>query len=220
MSIYKMRKFGNKSRHQGRSTKRGESAHRTAYRGGILSGNAIREGLERGVIQIEPLQMEHLNPASFDLTLGEGVAEYIVDGELDARQPPYCWHYKIGREGIVLQPGRAYLMHTAEKVHTTRYVPVLDGKSSLGRLFISVHETAGYIDPGFAGQITLEVTVTHPVRVYAGMRFCQIRFHSIVGEPILYPETGGHYVGALAEGAVPSMCHAQVAEFENAERRR
>lgn len=188
--------------------------YRTSARGGgILSGDSIRENLERGLIQIEPLQMEHLNPASFDLTLGEGVTEYVIDGELDARKPPACRQYKIGPEGIVLQPGRAYLMHTAEKVHTKNYISVLDGKSSLGRLFISVHETAGYIDPGFAGHVTLEVTVTHFVRVYAGMRFCQIRFHSIVGKPVLYgPETGGHYVGAFAEGAVPSMCHEQVKE--------
>ena len=185
----------------------------SARNGGILSGEAIRHNLERGLIQVNPLRMEHLNPASFDLTLGRGVTEYVIDGELDARKPPPTRQYTIGDEGFVLQPGRAYLMHTEEVVHTDHYVTVLDGKSSIGRLFISVHETAGYIDPGWSGQVTLEVTVTHFVRVYAGMRFCQVRYHTMVGKPTLYgAPNGGHYVGDRAKGAVPSLCHEQVKE--------
>jgi dCTP deaminase len=164
-----------------------------------------------GRISIEPFQHEHLNPSSVDLTLGPTVVEYILKGELDARKPPKFRKYGIENSGIVLKPGRAYLMHTNEIVHTDHYVSVLDGKSSLGRLFISVHETAGYVDPGFKGQITLEVTVTHPVRVYAGMRFCQLRFYSMVGKPVLYGDTG-HYLGELAMGAVPSLCHQQIKE--------
>jgi dCTP deaminase len=180
---------------------------------GILGGNAIGENIGSGRISITPFKPEHVNPASVDMTLGRGVVEYVIDGELDVRKPPAFRKYSIGDEGIVLQPGRAYLMHTEERVHTDHYVAVLDGKSSLGRLFISVHETAGYIDAGFSGQVTLEVTVTHFIRVYAGMRFCQVRFHTIVGTPTLYgSDNGGHYVGALADGAVPSMAHVQVEE--------
>jgi len=113
--------------------------------------------------------------------------------------------------GWLLKPGIGYLMHTAERVWTTKYVPVLDGKSSLGRLFMTAHVTAGYGDPGFNGQYTLEVVVTQPVIVYPGMRFCQMRFHTYVGKHLHYEQTG-HYVGAAAEGPVPSMSWKQFEE--------
>lgn len=113
--------------------------------------------------------------------------------------------------GWLLKPGIGYLMHTAERICTHEYVPVLDGKSSLGRLFMTVHVTAGYGDPGFDGQYTLEVVVTQPVIVYPGMRFCQIRFHTLVGRRLSYAAEG-HYTGALAEGPVPSMSWKQFEE--------
>lgn len=111
--------------------------------------------------------------------------------------------FKMTDEGFVLLPGIGYLMHTAEKIHSDKYVPILDGKSSIGRLFCSVHETAGFGDPGFDGQYTLEVAVIQPLIIYPGMRFCQIRFHSIVGEVDSYSKSG-NYKGTLAEGPVPS----------------
>lgn len=183
----------------------------SARGGGILSDSAIRKNVAKGDIQIAPFIDAHVNPASVDLTLGRKVVEYIIDGELDARVPPKTKEYTIPDGGLVLQPGRAYLMHTEETLRSDKYITVLDGKSSIGRLFISVHETAGYIDVGFEGQVTLEVTVTHFVRVYAGMRFCQVRYHSVVGTPTPYAKHG-HYKGALAQGAVPSMAHAQIKE--------
>jgi dCTP deaminase len=179
--------------------------------GGILSDSAILKNIAKGSIQISPFNPLHVNPVSVDLTLGRNVVEYVIDGPLDARVPPKTKNYKIPDEGILLQPGRAYLMHTEEALRSDKYVTVLDGKSSLGRLFISVHETAGYIDVGFEGQITLEVSVAHFVRVYAGMRFCQVRYHSVVGEPTPY-EKKGHYKGALARGAVASLAHEQLRE--------
>ncbi len=122
--------------------------------------------------------------------------------------------FEMQREmGWLLKPGIGYLMHTAERVWTERYVPVLDGKSSLGRLFMTAHVTAGYGDPGFDGQYTLEVVVTQPVVVYPGMRFCQIRFHHLSG-PVMSYAKKGHYVGELAEGPVPSMAWKQFEEQE------
>jgi dCTP deaminase len=106
-----------------------------------------------------------------------------------------------------LEPNVGYLMHTIERVHTKKYVPVLDGKSSIGRLFMKVHETAGYGDAGFDGQYTLEVTVVHPLRVYPGMRIAQMRFHTILGEvQKLY---AGNYTGEAAKGPVPSRAWRQ-----------
>jgi dCTP deaminase len=193
---------------------------------GILSGHAIEEAVQVGRIFIEGYDARRVNPASYDLTLGENVSIYkqgarfchgpswhageiedgagfeVSSGTLDAREGAKVNEFKIDPvKGWVLKPGIGYLMHTAERVRTDYYVPVLDGKSTLGRLFVQVHVTAGYGDPGFDGQYTLEVVVTHPVRVYPGMPFCQIRFHTISGKVKLYE---GRYKGARALGAVPA----------------
>lgn len=106
----------------------------------------------------------------------------------------------------MVKPGIGYLMHTKERVATSCYVPVIDGKSSLGRLFVKAHETAGFGDPGFDGQYTLEITSVFPVILYAGMRICQVRFHTMRGETNLYR---GHYQGDNTRGAVPSRTWEQ-----------
>jgi len=200
---------------------------------GVLSGYEIEKQLKEGRIQIDPFNPDHVNPASVDLTLGDQVLVYrdaidyeeydVTDGSeiipsldknvLDSRQPNRTVSYKIGPRGWVLKPGVGYLMHTAERVFTESFVPVLDGKSSVGRLFIKVHETAGYGDPGFNGQYTLEVTSVYPVRVYTGMRICQVRFHSIAGQPKLYQ---GHYRNDTAKGAVASRSWQQFEEMDEA----
>lgn len=170
---------------------------------GILSGPEIRRCVEEGSIRIDPFDPEMLNPASIDLTLGGGVFTY-EDGlhALDPREAHggHRQEYPPGAE-VFLAPGRLYLMHTAERVWARDRVPVLDGKSSLGRLGISVHQTAGYGDPGFDGQYTLEVTCVLRVRLIVGMRVAQMRFHSLVGEVVPYD---GKYVGVWAAGAIPS----------------
>ena len=189
---------------------------------GILTGPAIAEAVQQGRIFIENYDPSRLNPASYDLTLGNQVAVYALgidtrpegspeDGSnlrphksavLNALDPGPVFKSSIDPKiGWVLQPGIGYLMHTAERICTNHYVPVLDGKSTIGRLFIQVHVTAGYIDPGFDGQITLEVVVTHPIRVYPGMRICQVRFHTVQGKVSLY---AGRYKNGRATGAVPA----------------
>jgi dCTP deaminase len=192
---------------------------------GILTGPAIAEAVRCGRIFIEGFNPDRVNPASYDLTLGDQVSIYeqVVnnrprrerhtpeDGRLFEPFTEYCLSsdkpneiatYKIDpATGWVLKPGIGYLMHTVERVRTDHYVPVLDGKSTIGRLFIMVHVTAGYGDPGFDGQYTLEVLATHPVRVYPGMRICQIRFHPTHGRIKLYE---GRYRGDRAYGAVPA----------------
>jgi dCTP deaminase len=126
---------------------------------------------------------------------------------MDSKEPQEVFEIEMDpKEGFLLSPGIGYLMHTAERVRTDKYVPVLDGKSSIGRLFIAVHVTAGYGDTGFDGQYTLEVVATHPVIVYPGMRFCQIRFHTAVGDVLPY---AGNYTGDASMGPVPSRAYNQ-----------
>lgn len=176
---------------------------------GILTGPEIRRQVELGGIKISSWDPELLNPASVDLRLGNIVCTYatqdvsgvmFLDSKVEAKT--HVWQF----DDLVLSPGQLYLMHTEERVSTNLFVPVIDGKSSIGRLGISVHETAGYGDAGFDGQYTLEVTTVYPVRVYAGMRFCQMRFHTMEGEPMLYQ---GNYTGEYSQGPVPSRAWKQ-----------
>lgn len=184
--------------------------------GGILSGEEIREAFVRKEIEIDPFEPNNLNPASIDLRLGPSVLYMGANqGNIDVKKAQMISRdyeaKEIGSTGILLWPYNLYLMHTVERVCTHRYVPVLDGKSSLGRLGVSVHETAGYGDPGFNGQYTLEVRVFRPTRVYAGMRFCQMRFHTLVGSCDDYARHG-NYVGGAAQGPVISLVHRQFQE--------
>lgn len=195
---------------------------------GILSGPAILKEINAGNIIIDPFDSALHNPASFDLRLGPKFGIYLglndtvaqakeavlnpsihpCRSELDSATINQFVEIDIPAQGLLLKPGVLYLMHTAERIWTTKYVPILDGKSSIGRLGICVHLTAGYGDPGFDGQYTLEVTCVQPVRIYAGMRFCQMRFHSLEG-PILSYQAKGSYVGHTARGPVPSRSWQQ-----------
>ena len=205
---------------------------RSPMTGGILSDGEIRRAVACGDIEIDPFVPEHVNPVSVDLTLGDEVLVYrrwvtpymtnvgIGPEErlggpfrqpydyLSVKEEPETIRLKMHEQrGYTLRPGIGYLMHTRERIFTRKYVPVLDGKSSLGRLFLSVHETAGFGDPGFNGQYTLEVTVVHPLRVYPGMRIAQMRFHTICGE--VEKQYAGNYVGEAARGPVASKAYRQ-----------
>lgn len=133
------------------------------------------------------------------------------DGVIDVKVEPRVRKFPIDPEkGWILKPGIGYLMHTAERVYSSRYIPVIDGKSSIGRLFVQVHATAGYGEVGFDGQYTLEVIVQKAVRVYPGMRFCQIRFHTTEGDVVQdYQARKSNYTGVNAVGAVPSRVFRQ-----------
>lgn len=181
----------------------------------ILSGPAIYAAVERGFIDISPFDESRLNPASYDLELGDEVGIYAVPGglrgykrTLDSKhESPFMLERMDRTEGFTVEPGYLYLMHTRERISTKRFVPVLDGKSSIGRLGVLVHVTAGYGDPGFDGQYTLEVTsIAHPVVLYPGMLIAQMRFHDLVGEPHYY---NGNYQGATSTGPVPSASWRQ-----------
>ncbi len=148
--------------------------------------------------------------------VGIGVDGHLSSGKtgfLDVSRQNPVLEYEMDERGLILKPGIGYLMHTAERIKTTRFNPVLDGKSSIGRLFVACHVTAGYGDAGFDGQYTLEVKVTHPTRVFPGKPFCQMRFHTLVGDVEAYGKKG-NYQGELARGPIPSRSWKM---FEKAE---
>lgn len=100
---------------------------------------------------------------------------------LDMSREPEVIDVVIPPDGIVLLPGILYLASTVEYTETLRHVPYLDGRSSVGRLGIGIHATAGRGDVGFRGHWTMEIWVVQPVRVFAGVRIGQLTYHTVSG---------------------------------------
>lgn len=147
----------------------------------ILTDKKILEEIENGKITIEPFKRDQLGTNSYDVRLGKWLARYD-DDILDARKHNTTTRMEIPEEGFLLLPSRLYLGVTEEYTETRGYVPFLEGKSSVGRLGIDIHATAGKGDDGFCNHWTLEISVKQPVRVYAGMPIGQIIYFEISGE--------------------------------------
>lgn len=148
----------------------------------ILTDKEILRQIEVGNIKIEPFDPECLGTNSYDVHLGTHFAKY-VSPVLDCRNHNQVQHTEIGiGEGIMLLPGELYLASTLEYTETFAHVPFLEGKSSVGRLGINIHITAGKGDVGFCNYWTLEITVAKPVVVYAGMPIGQLIYFCVEGE--------------------------------------
>lgn len=147
----------------------------------MLTGNEIRIQVESGNIKIEPYDPENIGPNSYDVRLADTLMVY-TEAVLDPRQDNRYREIKIPPEGLVLLPGRLYLGKTVEWTSNHGYIPMYEGRSSLGRLGISSHITAGFGDVGFQGNWTLEISVVQPVRIYPGLRIGQLYWHKPVGE--------------------------------------
>ncbi len=145
----------------------------------ILSGNQIREHLGKEIV-IEPFHEEQLNPNSYNLTLHDELMIY-EELVLDMSRPNRVRRVHVPPEGIVLSPSQLYLGRTVERTETHGLVPMIEGRSSIGRLGLFVHVTAGFGDVGFCGYWTLEMFAVQPVRVYPGVQICQIFYHQIAG---------------------------------------
>jgi dCTP deaminase len=147
----------------------------------ILTDSLILSSIENGEIVIDPFRPSCLGTNSYDVHLGKYLAVY-VDTELDARKHNQIRYLEIGPEGFLLQPGTLYLGVTEEYTETHNAVPFLEGKSSVGRLGIDIHATAGKGDVGFCNTWTLEISCVQPVRVYAGMPIGQLIYFKVEGD--------------------------------------
>jgi dCTP deaminase len=145
----------------------------------VLSGHEIKRQLGQNII-IDPFDESRLNPNSYNLTLHDELMVY-EEVVLDMRKANRVRRMSIPHEGLVLQPNQLYLGRTAERTETHNLVPMIEGRSSIGRLGLFVHVTAGFGDVGFCGYWTLEMFAIQPVRIYAGVAICQIFFHDILG---------------------------------------
>jgi dCTP deaminase len=150
----------------------------------ILSGAEIRSQLGSNIV-IEPFDDANLNPNSYNLTLHDELITY-EEVVLDMRKANRVRRHAIPPEGFVLSPNQLYLGRTAERTETHNLVPMIEGRSSIGRLGLFVHVTAGFGDVGFCGYWTLEMFAVQPVRVYAGVQICQIFYHQICGDVVEY----------------------------------
>jgi dCTP deaminase len=154
----------------------------------ILTDTQILEAMKKGEIVIDPFDREFLGTNSYDVHLGPHLATY-KDHTLDARKHNEIEHLHIPKEGFVIYPGTLYLGVTQEYTETHRSVPFLEGKSSVGRLGIDIHATAGKGDVGFCNTWTLEISCTQPVRIYAGMPIGQLIYFSVEGSIERYYHT-------------------------------
>ncbi|MDR0947670.1 MAG: dCTP deaminase [Ruminococcus sp.] len=156
----------------------------------ILSGKEILKNINSGGIVIKPFDERKINPNSVNLTLANELLTYNVN-TLDMKSENFTSRLIIPEEGLLLKPNRLYLGRTNEFTSTDKYVPMLEGRSSTGRLGLFIHVTAGFGDVGFAGYWTLEMFCIQPIKIYPNVDICQIYYHTIEGEYDLY--RGGKY---------------------------
>lgn len=170
--------------------------------GGWLSATAIQEAVGNGEITIEPFVRTRLNPNSYNYTLHSHVLRLISE-EIDLLGEDEFEELAIeDGHGLLLMPGECYLGSTAEVFGSDHFASLLTGRSSVGRKFITNHITAGLVDVGFCGRITLEITVQRPTRIYTGVPFGQVYWFSLMGEPAIY---AGKYQGQ--QRATPSRLY-------------
>ncbi len=150
----------------------------------ILSGKEILKHMGEDIV-IEPFSEERINPNSYNLTLFNELLVYKNE-TLDMKIPNETEKLIIPEEGLLLEPGKLYLGRTNEFTQTNKYVPMLEGRSSTGRLGLFIHVTAGFGDIGFAGYWTLEIFCVQPIKIYPNTEICQIYYHNIDGEYDLY----------------------------------
>ena len=146
----------------------------------ILSGREIEQHLGED-IKIDPYRPQNLNPNSYNLTLHPDIMTY-EEVVLDMRKANRVRKLSIPESGMVFEPNRLYLGRTVEHTETHNLIPMIEGRSSIGRLGLFVHITAGFGDVGFKGFWTLEMFAVQPVKVYPGVSICQIFYHQICGD--------------------------------------
>lgn len=179
----------------------------------MLSDRDILKAVEDNIINIDPFDKKLLQPSSIDIRISKYFRTFqnhkytVIDPAINQ---PELTEEVVAGEYFVLHPGEFVLGSTLEKVSLGSVAARLEGKSSLGRLGLLTHATAGFIDPGFEGHITLELsnTANLPIILYPGMRIGQLAFFSLSSPPInMYgsEKLGSHYFGQ--EGPTASRSH-------------
>jgi dCTP deaminase len=170
----------------------------------VLSDGTIRRLVDAGRIVIEPWDPDMVQPASVDLRLGASfrVFHNFRVPAIDLADPPTNLTELVeiaDDESFVIHPGEFVLGRTEERVEMPDdLVARIEGKSSLGRLGLIVHATAGFVDPGFKGTLTLEITnlTRVPIILWPGKPIAQLSFMTLdapAERPYGHPDLGSHY---------------------------
>jgi dCTP deaminase len=174
----------------------------------VLSDGTIRRLVDEGRIGIEPWDPAMVQPASVDLKLGTSFRVFHNHRlpAIDLAEPPrnVTEHVRVeDGQSFVIHPGEFVLGNTVEHVSMPDdLVARIEGKSSLGRLGLIVHATAGFVDPGFAGTLTLEITnlTRVPIVLWPGKPIAQLSFMTLdrpAERPYGHPDLGSHYHGQV-----------------------
>jgi dCTP deaminase len=174
----------------------------------VLSDGTIRRLVDEGRVKIEPWDPAMVQPASVDLKLGSSFRVFHNHRlpAIDLAEPPRNVTELVEvapEQSFVIHPGEFVLGNTAEWVELPDDVVArIEGKSSLGRLGLIVHATAGFVDPGFRGTLTLEITnlTRVPIVLWPGKAIAQLSFMALdqpAERPYGHPELGSHYHGQI-----------------------
>ena len=180
---------------------------------GILLKDEIIEGIYSNIIVMEPFNVSMVGPNSCDLHIGDTIITYnrnkvymnphcyrtmeymrehnialpqeYKDSIIDLKNAlTYeTTMIKIPESGYLLLPDQVYLINTKERFGSNKFVPIVTGRSSIGRLGISVHQEAGFGDLGYIGTWTLQLSVTYPTKIYPNLRLAQVYFITAFGHP-------------------------------------
>lgn len=167
----------------------------------ILTGPQIHAGVNAGDIVIRPYRKRHLAPNAYDFHLGNRCCVYTTK-TLDAARQNATRTFLIPTEGLLLDPRRLYLVNTEETMGSTRFVPIIRGRSSVGRLGIFIDITADLIDLGSINQWTLQLHAVQSVRIHPGMKIGQVTFWRTFGRRKQY---AGKY--SCHQSPVPSLSY-------------
>ena len=188
----------------------GDEIEREVFLGGMLTGEEIERQIRLGNIEIDPFDKTCINPNSYNLKLYPELVTYS-NTIIDMHQDNPIKKFTIDDNGIVLMPNILYLGRTVERCKSDKFIPMINGRSSGGRLGISIHICAGFGDIGFAGYWTLELFCLQPIMIYPNADICQIYYHDIHGEYDLY--NSGKYQNNT--GVQPSLMYK---DFEQKEK--
>lgn len=166
----------------------------------VLLGSTIINEVKNGRILIEPFHEENVGPNSVDVTLSNTLLTYVSctiekdendvnhvvktdnywgDGFLDMAADNVVFELDIPEDGLVLSPGILYLGSTNEKAGSDYFVSMYEGRSSMARLGLQSHLSAGFGDINFKSNWTLEITTIHPLKIYPNVRIGQVYFHEV-----------------------------------------
>ena len=145
----------------------------------ILTDNEIYKRLGTDII-ISPFNISQLNPNSYNITLNNEI-QYYDSQVLDFNAKNSTISMYIPEEGLTIRPGKVILARSNEYTETHNLVPIINGRSSVGRLGLFIHVTAGFGDIGFKGYWTLELVASQPVTIYPNMKIAQLYYNTIEG---------------------------------------